>query len=221
METQFWGAWVAHWLSFQLLISAQVMISGLWAQALHWAPCWAWRLLKILSPSPPPPLMLSLSPSLSLSVSKKEQKHRVSFLQDEKSSRGRWWWWLYNNADLLNTAELHSWIDMTVIFTMCVFYHNIKKLKKKSCLLSFAAGKRRQGSVSHESLCCSPGDCGYPISDSISRFCPEQVLRWHGWWPTAMDLLLGVGMHGQHVSSPLLQKGQWCEAGSQEVFKMG
>ena len=37
--------WLSR-LSVQLLISAQVLISGFWVQALCWAPHWAWSLLK-------------------------------------------------------------------------------------------------------------------------------------------------------------------------------
>ena len=37
--------WLSQ-LSIQLLISAQVLISGLWIQAPHWAPHLAWSLLK-------------------------------------------------------------------------------------------------------------------------------------------------------------------------------
>lgn len=33
-------------LSMQLSVSAQVLISVAWVQARHWAPCWAWNLLK-------------------------------------------------------------------------------------------------------------------------------------------------------------------------------
>ena len=58
------GTWGLHWLSIPVLISAQVMISGLWDGALHQALPWAWSLLQTLSlplPLPPPPL---LSPSL-------------------------------------------------------------------------------------------------------------------------------------------------------------
>ena len=52
----FRGTWAAPLISIQLLISSQVMISGLWDQALCQAPHWPWSLLKILS--------LSLCPSL-------------------------------------------------------------------------------------------------------------------------------------------------------------
>jgi len=45
-------------LSLWLLISAQVMISGLWGRAPHRAPSWAWSLPKILS-SPGAPGWLS------------------------------------------------------------------------------------------------------------------------------------------------------------------
>ena len=40
------GAWVARWFSVQLLILAQVCISGWRVQAPSWAPCWEWSLLK-------------------------------------------------------------------------------------------------------------------------------------------------------------------------------
>jgi len=46
---QTWPGWGTGWLSrlnVRLLISAQVLISGLWVQALHWPPGWAWSLLK-------------------------------------------------------------------------------------------------------------------------------------------------------------------------------
>ena len=43
-----WGAWVAQ--SIKHLPSAQVMISGSWDRALHWAPCSA----ESASPSAPP-----------------------------------------------------------------------------------------------------------------------------------------------------------------------
>ena len=43
--------WVSQ-LVILVLISVQVMISGLWDQALHWAPCSAGSLLEILSPFP-------------------------------------------------------------------------------------------------------------------------------------------------------------------------
>lgn len=33
-------------LSVQLLIPARVFISGSWVRTLHWAPCWAWIILK-------------------------------------------------------------------------------------------------------------------------------------------------------------------------------
>ena len=60
--------WAHRWLSQlsnQLMISAQVMISALWEQALHpQAPCSAGSLLKILWL----PLLLPL-PLLSLSLS--------------------------------------------------------------------------------------------------------------------------------------------------------
>lgn len=42
---------VPGWLrrfSVWFLMSAQVLISGLWIQAPHWAPHWAWSLLKII-----------------------------------------------------------------------------------------------------------------------------------------------------------------------------
>jgi len=47
-------AWLS-WLGVWLLISAWVMISGSWDQALPRAPCWARSLLEILSFSPSPP----------------------------------------------------------------------------------------------------------------------------------------------------------------------
>ena len=38
--------WIS-WLSIRFLISAQVLISGLWIQAPCWAPCWEWSLLYL------------------------------------------------------------------------------------------------------------------------------------------------------------------------------
>ena len=49
------------WLSIQLLISAQVMIPGLWDQAPVLDSVQVWSLLKILPLSLPPSLCLSLS----------------------------------------------------------------------------------------------------------------------------------------------------------------
>jgi len=34
------------WIDIHLLISAQVLISGSCVEAPHWAPHWAWSLLK-------------------------------------------------------------------------------------------------------------------------------------------------------------------------------
>ena len=41
--------WIRR-LSVQLLISGQVLTSGSWVQALHWAPCWMWSLFKKKKP---------------------------------------------------------------------------------------------------------------------------------------------------------------------------
>lgn len=39
------------WLSFRFLILANVIISGWWDPAPHWALCWVWSLLRVsLSP---------------------------------------------------------------------------------------------------------------------------------------------------------------------------
>ena len=55
--------WLSR-LSVWLVISAQVMVSGLWDQPLSQALHWEWNLLKILSVSLCPfPLVLSLSHS--------------------------------------------------------------------------------------------------------------------------------------------------------------
>ena len=59
--------WVAGWLirlSVWLLISAQVIIPGLWDWVLNWAPPWVWSVFKILSPSAPSPHSCSVSLSL-------------------------------------------------------------------------------------------------------------------------------------------------------------
>ena len=64
------GTWWLSWLSNQLLISAQVMISWWWDQAPHWALHWSWSLLRILSLPLPLPLPCLCSLSLSLSLSK-------------------------------------------------------------------------------------------------------------------------------------------------------
>ena len=57
-------------LSDWLLVSAQVMISELWDQALHQALHLEWSLLETLSPSPSAPPHHALTCSLSLSLSK-------------------------------------------------------------------------------------------------------------------------------------------------------
>ena len=63
-KKRFWGApGGLSELSFPLLISAQVMISGLWDRAPCQALSWSWSLLKISTP-----LYLSVSLSLSLSL---------------------------------------------------------------------------------------------------------------------------------------------------------
>lgn len=58
----FRGSQWLSWLSLWVLILARVVISGAWDGALHWALCWVWSLLGILSlflcvppPHPPPP----------------------------------------------------------------------------------------------------------------------------------------------------------------------
>ena len=51
------SGWLSR-VSVRLLVSAQVMIPGLWDRAPHRALCWAWNLPEILS--------LSISLSLSL-----------------------------------------------------------------------------------------------------------------------------------------------------------
>lgn len=47
-------AWVAQSLSLRLLILAQIMISGRWDRAPHWALHLVWSLLEILSLCPFP-----------------------------------------------------------------------------------------------------------------------------------------------------------------------
>ena len=49
------------WLSVQLLVSAQVMVSGSGDQALHWALHSSWSLLKMFSPPAPPVCAPTLS----------------------------------------------------------------------------------------------------------------------------------------------------------------
>ena len=49
-------AWVAQLVGRPTLISAQVMIPGLWDLAPCWAPCCQWSLLGILSLPPSLPL---------------------------------------------------------------------------------------------------------------------------------------------------------------------
>lgn len=58
-----WGTWVAHRLSIWLLISAQIMVSGMWNWAQCQALCSAGNLLGglFISPSSSFPLFLSLS----------------------------------------------------------------------------------------------------------------------------------------------------------------
>ena len=55
--------WLSQ-LSIRLLISAQVMIPGLWDQSLCWALCCVWSLLRIF----PMPLSLPLRPSPSATL---------------------------------------------------------------------------------------------------------------------------------------------------------
>ena len=69
-----WGAWVAQSLNFLLLISPQVMISGLWDQVPHWVVHWVWSLLGILIL----PLPLSLPSSHFLSLLKKKKTKKCS-----------------------------------------------------------------------------------------------------------------------------------------------
>ena len=63
--------WLSQ-LGVLLLISARVMISGLWDRAPCWALCWTWSLLMIPSLCSSPPCMHAFSLSLFLSVSKKQ-----------------------------------------------------------------------------------------------------------------------------------------------------
>ena len=69
-------------LSLQLLISAQVMIPGSWDRvprdpAPHRAPCWAWSLLGILSPSAPFTCLLYLKQT---NNNKKQTNKRVVWI---------------------------------------------------------------------------------------------------------------------------------------------
>ena len=76
-----WGTWMvlSLWLWFQLMYDLRVVRSS---PTLHWAPCWVWSLLKIVSPSAP----LSLHPysciyllALSLLKNKKKIFHIILF----------------------------------------------------------------------------------------------------------------------------------------------
>ena len=53
------GAWMAQSVKHRLLVSARVVISGSWDQALCWAPQSTWSLLGIPSASPAHALSLS------------------------------------------------------------------------------------------------------------------------------------------------------------------
>ena len=70
--------WLSQ-LSVWFLVSAQIRIPGLGDWAPHWALCWVWGLLKILSlflslsPSLPPSLPLTLPHSCSLSLKLKNR----------------------------------------------------------------------------------------------------------------------------------------------------
>ena len=71
------------WLSIQLLISVQVMISPSWDGAPGCALCWAWSLLKILFLCPSPACTYALSHSLS-----KEKKKLVDNLLRSRAISG-------------------------------------------------------------------------------------------------------------------------------------
>ena len=80
-------------VQYLLLISAQVMIAGSCDRAMCQAPCSAWSLLKILSPS----LLLPLSPThshththtLSLKEKKNEKKKRKKEKKKEEEEKKR------------------------------------------------------------------------------------------------------------------------------------
>ena len=81
------------WLSIQLLVLAQVVISWSWYQAWHWALCSVWSLLEILSPSPSahptcvPSLSLKINKSLKSIYQDHEEKEKIQKL----SQIGRVW----------------------------------------------------------------------------------------------------------------------------------
>ena len=84
-----WHSGAPGWLSglsVQLLISAQVMIPGLWDWAPCWALHWAWSLLKVpptLSLCPSPTRLNASARALYLSLKKKKKdkiRHSASFL---------------------------------------------------------------------------------------------------------------------------------------------
>ena len=75
-----WGTWGLSWLNLRLLVSAQVMISGLWDPAPCWPRHWAWSLHPFslfLSPflSAPPP-------SLKTGTKQKNQKQTLLTIEN-------------------------------------------------------------------------------------------------------------------------------------------
>ena len=88
------------WLSVQLLILAQVMILGLWDQALHRVPCWVWSLFKILSF-----LLLLPAPSTSACACTFTHVHPLSLSQKIKSNQIKNILWCGQMKNLLGEWE--------------------------------------------------------------------------------------------------------------------